>query len=107
MRPLSVLLFFITSAAAADVCAPAQLIGPYAMQLSGTTSISGAPKPTAGIARVVFDGHGNLSGTASAMFAGYLLGNPVTGTYEIKSDCTITWKLQDDSGASQHFSGVF
>jgi hypothetical protein len=40
------------------------------------------------------------------MFAGYLLGNPVTGTYEALWDCTITWSLQDDSGAFQHFTGV-
>jgi len=39
------------------------------------------------------------------MFSGLLLGNPVTGTYEAKTDCTITWQLQDDSGAFQHFSG--
>jgi hypothetical protein len=34
------------------------------------------------------------------------LGNPVTGIFEAHWDCTISWSLQDDSGASQHFSGV-
>src|ERR1700730_9416796 len=91
---------------AADVCNPADLIGPYAFQLSGTTKISGTPKPTASLGRIVFDGEGNLSGTASAMFEGLLLGNPVTGTYEAKSDCTVAWKIQDDSGAFQHFSAT-
>jgi hypothetical protein len=47
-----------------------------------------------------------LSGTASAAFTGLVLGNPVTGTYEAKVDCSVSWKLQDDSGAFQHFSGT-
>jgi hypothetical protein len=100
-----VLLWFCHSAWA-DVCDPAKVIGPYAFQLSGTTKISGAEKPTTSLGRLVFDGKGNLSGTASAMYTGLLLGNPVTGTYEAKYDCSITWKLQDDSGAFQNFSGT-
>ena len=47
-----------------------------------------------------------MSGTASATFSGLLLGNPVTGTYEAKSHCSVAWKLQDDSGAFQNFSGT-
>jgi len=101
------LLFLVPAfaAQAADVCNPAHLIGPYAFQLSGTTTISGTPQPTVSMGRIVFDGSGKLSGTSSAMFSGLLLGNPVTGTYEAKTDCSITWQLQDDSGAFQHFSG--
>jgi len=94
-------------AQAAEVCNPAILVGPYAFQLSGSTDISGTPQPTASLGRIVFDGRGNLTGTASATFSGLLLGNPVTGSYEAKSDCSITWKLQDDSGAYQHFGGTF
>ncbi len=33
------------------------------------------------------------------------MGNPVTGSYEAETDCSITWQLQDDSGAYQHFKG--
>lgn len=94
-------------AQAADACNPADLVGPYAFQLAGLTDIAGTPKPTVGLGRIVFDGHGILSGTASATFAGLLLGNPVTGTYEAKPDCSVIWKLQDDSGAFQNFSGTF
>jgi hypothetical protein len=93
-------------AQAADICNPADLIGPYAFQLSGTTDISGTPHSTASLGRIVFDGNGNLSGTASATFRGLLLGNPVTGSYEAKWDCSVNWMLQDDSGAFQHFSGT-
>ena len=91
---------------AADVCNPAALIGPYAFQLMGTTDIAGSPQPTVSLGLIVFDGHGSLSGTASATFRGLLLGNPVTGSYEARSDCSVVWKLQDDSGAFQNFSGT-
>ncbi len=94
------------AAQAADACNPADLAGPYAFQLSGLTDISGTPEPTVGLGRITFDGHGGLSGTVSATFAGLLLGNPVVGSYEAKSDCSVIWKLQDDSGAFQNFGGT-
>src|SRR5450755_2581193 len=100
------LLVLLPAAHAADYCDPVKLAGPYAFQLSGSTTISGEQKPTASVGRIVFDGSGGLSGTASAMFSGFLLGNPVTGTYEAKQDCSVTWKLQDDSGAFQNFAGT-
>jgi hypothetical protein len=90
----------------ADVCDPKNLQGPYGVQLSGETNISGDAKPVTNIGRMVLAEDGTISGYSTVMFAGYLLGNPVTGTYEAHWDCTITWSLQDDSGAFQHFSGV-
>ncbi len=94
------------AAQAAGVCDPADLVGPYAFQLTGSTDISGTPQPTASLGRLAFDGRGSLSGTASATFRGLLLGNPVTGSYEAKSDCSVIWTLQDDSGGFQNFSGT-
>src|SRR5438270_842201 len=94
-----------TAASAADVCDPVRFGGPYAFQLSGMTNISGTPQPTVSIGRMFFDGTGKITGTSSATFSGLLLGNPVTGSYEAHPDCTLTWKLQDDSGAYQHFAG--
>lgn len=94
------------AAQATVVCDPAHLVGPYAFQLTGSTDIAGTPQPTVSLGRIAFDGRGNLSGTASATFDGLLLGNPVTGSYEAKSDCSVIWKLQDDSGAFQNFSGT-
>jgi hypothetical protein len=58
------------------------------------------------LARLVFDGEKSIAGYSSVNFNGLLLGNPVTGTYEVKPDCTMLWSLQDDSGAFQHFSGI-
>jgi len=90
----------------AEVCNPKDLQGPYGFQLSGETAISGELKPVASLGRLVLAGDGGISGYSTVMFAGFLLGNPVTGTFEAHWDCTITWSLQDDSGAFQHFSGV-
>ncbi len=61
----------------------------------------------AAIGRVELDGSGKISGYASVNFGGYFLGNPVTGTYEAKADCSLTWSLQDDAGNWQHFAGTF
>ncbi len=90
-----------------DSCTLAALQGPYGFQLSGDTIITGDSKPVTSLGRIVFDGDGGMSGYSSVMFGGFLLGNPVTGTYDTRSDCTVSWALQDDSGAYQHFSGVF
>jgi hypothetical protein len=100
-------LLSISAALAAEICDPARVVGPYAVQISGTTTISGDPKPTTSLGSIVFDGNGSVSGTTSTMFSGYLLGKPVTGTYDAKLDCSIVWKLQDDSGAFQHFGGTY
>jgi hypothetical protein len=89
----------------ASVCNPAHFEGAYGFQLSGHTTISGRPKPAASIGRLEFDGRGAVTGESSVNFAGYFLGNPVTGKYEANADCSLTWSLQDDSGAWQHFSG--
>jgi len=103
---LLTLIFALGLPACAEVCNPEDLQGPYGFQLSGETNISGELKPVADIGRIVLAQDGTISGYSTVMFAGYLLGNPVTGTYETKWDCTITWSLQDDSGGFQHFGGV-
>ena len=91
---------------AANVCAESEVQGPYGALLSGVTMIAGTPKPAVNLARLVFNADKSVGGYSSVNFDGLLLGNPVTGTYEIKSDCTMSWSLQDDSGGFQHFSGA-
>jgi len=109
MRP-TLLLALISalplSTRAAGPCNPRDLEGTYGFQLTGETTISGDTKPAVSLGRLLFDDSGGVSGTSSAKFAGLLLGNPVTGTYEVRTDCTVTWSLRDDSGGYQHFRGV-
>jgi len=90
----------------ADVCNPTDLQGLYGFQLSGDTAISGESKPVTSVGSLLLASDGGISGTSTVMFAGLLLGNPVTGTFEAHWDCTVVWSLQDDSGAFQHFSGI-
>jgi hypothetical protein len=93
--------------ASAQVCGSADVQGAYGFQLSGTTTIGvDGPQPLVAIGRLVFDAERVVSGVSSVDLNGYFLGNPVTGTYEFKTDCTLTFQLQDDSGAFQHFTGV-
>lgn len=92
-------------AQAVEVCNPSKFAGAYGFQISGQTSISGDIRPVASIGRLEFDGQGGVSGVSSVGFAGYYLRNPVTGKYEVSADCTVTWSLQDTSGAWQHFTG--
>ena len=107
MWPIFLGLLSASVIQAANVCSETELQGPYGALLSGVTRIAGTPKPAVGLARLAFNGDDKtVSGYSSVSFDGLLLGNPVTGTYEIKSDCTMTWSLQDDSGAFQHFSGT-
>jgi hypothetical protein len=106
MKSLLLLALVVSQAHSADVCDPQKFEGQYGVQLAGTTTISGAVQPVASIGRLVFDGKGAVSGYVSVNFTGLLLGNPVTGSYEAKTDCSLTWKLQDDSGAYQNFAGT-
>jgi len=96
-----------TMPSAAQTCGRADVSGAYGFQLAGTTSIGAdGPQPMVAIGRLVFDGQGGITGVSSADLAGYFLGNPVTGSYAFKSDCSLTFALQDDSGAFQHFTGL-
>ena len=105
MKFACVCVLFLRLGYSADVCNPALFPGAYGLLLSGTTTISGESKPVASVARLLFDASGKISGTSSVNFGGLLLGNPVTGDYTLNSDCGLTWKLQDDSGNLQNFTG--
>jgi hypothetical protein len=100
-----VLIALVYQAHAADVCDPRKFAGAYGVQLSGDTTISDKVEPVALIGRLVFDGGGSVSGYVSVNYTGLLLGNPVNGSYEMETDCSLSWNLEGDTGAFQHFSG--
>ena len=89
----------------AEVCDPKALQGSYGLSFASKTTVGGTPRPVVGVGRLQFDS-GNVSGVTSVSFTGLILGNPVRGTYEAKWDCSVEWRLQDTSGAFQHFSGT-
>ena len=91
--------------ARAQYCEGREVSGPYGIQFSGDTAISKKRAPVAGMGRIVFAGDRTVNGYSTVEFDGLLLGNPVTGTYSLAHDCTLSLDLQDDSGAFQHFRG--
>jgi len=93
-------------AAHGEVCDPKAFHAVYGLSLTGATSIGASNRPVAVVGRLVLEDGGNLSGVSSASFTGLILGNGVTGKYEAQTDCSVTWKLQDDSGNFQHFAGT-
>jgi hypothetical protein len=105
-RVVWIVVLMASALSAAEICSETELQGPYALHLSGTTTISGTPTQVVGVARVAFAADGTLSGYSSISFNGLLLGNPVSGTFAVKQDCSLTFSLQDDSGAFQHFGGT-
>src|SRR5436190_6840285 len=90
----------------AQMCTGRTISGPYGLQLSGNVTISGTEAPAAALATVNLSDDGKITGYSSVNFDGLLLGNPVTGTYELNPDCVLVLSLQDDSGAIQHFRGT-
>jgi hypothetical protein len=94
------------SALSAAVCNPSDFPGAYGFQFSGDTTLSGTSQPVASIGRLQFDDRRRVSGVSSINLNGNFLGNPVTGNYELREDCTLVFELRDDYGAWQHFRGL-
>src|ERR1043166_2141538 len=101
MLRVLVLAALLVGAAWAEACGRDDLFGAYGFRLAGTTTISGEPRPLAVIGRVVFEADRHVSGTSSVNFNGLFLGNPVTGNYDFRTDCSLTFEFQDDSGGWQ------
>jgi hypothetical protein len=99
-------LLFVAPAINAAVCDPRVFQGAYGLFLTGDATIGGSTRPAVVVGRLVLGDAGNLSGISSTSFMGLILGNPVTGRYEVQADCSVTWSLQDVSGAFQHFAGT-
>jgi hypothetical protein len=88
------------------VCSNAILRGGYGAGTTGLINTSGNPNdirirtfaPFAEAAYMLFDGHGSLSGSSTADFAGFI--SPVTfaGTYTVNANCT--GSLTVDAGSN-------
>jgi hypothetical protein len=117
------------SAKAVNGCTNALLVGSYGLQFSGTLTPElsggvggirtpesavarmGADTPAganvaAGYSRLVMDGAGGVFGNTAVAIAGAWSAGPVSGSYNVNNDCTVTLTLTDSAGASQHFDGV-
>lgn len=73
-------------------CANATLSGDYVMQMSGSV-IFQFGLPTGIFARVgktTFDGNGNFVASVQTDYNGVIVGETLSGTYSVNSDCTFT-----------------
>ncbi len=90
----------------AEVCDPKAFQGAYGLSVVGATTIGGSTRPVVVVGRLALNESGDLSGISSASFTGLIFGNRVTGKYEARYDCSVTWTLQDGTGNIQHFAGT-
>ena len=92
--------------ATTPACSNAILRGGYGAGTTGLINISSNPNdikiktfvPFAEAVHFLFDGHGNLSGTSTADFGGFVSPVTFTGTYTVNGNCT--GNLTVDAGAS-------
>jgi len=86
-------------------CSNASLKGSYGLHATGTTPAGG---PFAAVGLFSFDGVGNLVGTLFVRVTGGSTSVlPLTGTYTVSPDCTVsdTWNFSNGS-SSQHESVI-
>lgn len=100
---------FIDAALAQDgACSMAQLRGAYAVYGQGSGILGYPPQQgtevDVGIATL--DGKGNLAGSVTFSFNGQIFRTRFTGSYLVKSDCTITISIHDDLGENLQEEGV-
>jgi hypothetical protein len=122
----------VPAAHAVTGCSAVMLAGNYAMQFSGTPSVTVAKTiagvavpdtivqavtadaanggkttvPAAGILRLYLDGAGLVTGSSSVSLRGSWLQGAITGSYSVDSDCSATLTLTDASGASSNYAGA-
>ena len=93
----------ITVPAEAQHCSIASVGGVFGYTSSGFVAApSGAFVPVAAEGRIVFDGHGNVSGTQTRSLGGSALEETFSGTYTVSADCTgsFTVVVQPDTRTS-------
>jgi hypothetical protein len=79
----------ITAPASAAQCSMARVAGSYGYTTSGFVATpAGTFVPVAIAGRIVFDSHGNVSGTQTRVVAGSALDETYVGTYTVNPDCT-------------------
>lgn len=92
---------YASAARPAGRCSNADLNGSYGFNARGST-LAGTPLPPpllgafASAGKALYDGHGNVSLTATSSFNGVIQGpQAVRGTYSVSSDCSFTSKLEN------------
>jgi len=97
MAPLmirTVVIFsFFSCIAAAQSCTNASYVGTHFYTLEGTVLSSGTYIPDKQLGRLISDGDGNLTGTATESLNGVINRYNLAGTYTVNPDCSGTSTL--------------
>jgi hypothetical protein len=88
------------SAEGARGCATGSIRGTYGLAGTGISSQGGQTLQYALLGRIEFSGSGAVSGTQSINIAGQVLRGPVTGSYQVRSDCSGTLTLLVPGGST-------
>jgi hypothetical protein len=97
---LTIILGSVRKVPAKVGCSNSSLRGSYGLHATGTTAVGG---PFAAVGVFSFDGAGSLTGTLFVRVTDTTIPNiPVTGTYTVNPDCTVS----DAWGGSQHESVI-
>jgi hypothetical protein len=88
--------------AASATCSNASVKGVYGIL---STGLNGSLQPAATVNRVVLDGAGNATGSATKSINGSIVTYTFTGTYQIASNCTgtATWTNQNNQVEHDNF----
>ena len=103
LRMMSCTVLLSLAPALHAACSDATVAGSYGYTASGfINTSSGGFLPVAAAGRIVFDNHGNVTGTQTRVVAGTSLDETYSGTYTVNADCTasFTVTVQPDTRTS-------
>jgi hypothetical protein len=100
-----------TAGASSSSCTLATLQGPYAFFEQGTYvgkigPFPQGPFPVAIVGSVNYDGAGNLTGTYTGNFGGFVVSAPFTGTYTVSTNCAYSDEFAPGPGLLLHTEGT-
>lgn len=105
----TLLLSLSSIAAHAQSCSDKTLSGGYSYQLVGQVGTEPPFLPFVAERLVAFDGAGNLSGSGYRVLAGNVAMSPVTGTYSVQPNCSVSFEITvfRGDGSVVHVDQIF
>jgi hypothetical protein len=86
-------------------CTASNLQDNWVIQALGSNIVAGGRFSQVGKLR--FDGAGNVVGTTGSSLHGVIVRGSVSGTYNVRSDCSLSVSLTDENGVVSHIFGAF
>ena len=105
----TLLLSLSSIAARAQSCSDKTLSGGYSYQVVGQVGTEPPFQPFVSQRLVVLDGAGSLSGSGYRVLAGNVAMSPVSGTYSVQPNCSVSFEITvfRGDGSVVHVDQVF